>query len=94
MDAGFIKFKLESDDRWLYRGILAIYSRQTIDEKCTCETVDKNGVGFNRCDAEFLSSLATQLIKWGGLSIKQRVIARKKMLKYAGQLERIAGGAI
>jgi hypothetical protein len=93
----FIKAKLETDNRWLERGILAIYNYQTSQEQRAGDTIEDNGVGFNGADGQFLSSIA----KWikGGcqygkqeghrLSVKQAAVARRKMMKYAGQLVRI-----
>ena len=96
----FIKFKLETNDKWLWRGILAIYSLQEEDEKSYGETIKKNGVGFNGADANILSSFAKQILNWLNaykenrykqpLSHKQMDLARKKMRKYAGQLTCIA----
>jgi hypothetical protein len=57
----FIKEKLLTDDRWLVRGILAIYNLQTDQEKAAEATLKHNGVGFNGCDAYILSSFAKQL---------------------------------
>ena len=87
-----IRKNLETDDRWLYRGILAIYAKQTEDEQASNSTEHSNGMGFNGMDADFMSSVAQQVQHLGWLSPKQREIARKKMLKYSGQLARIANG--
>lgn len=88
----YIKEKLQKDDYWLYRGILAIHNRQTIDEQTAQITKHQNGMGFNSADAEILSSFAEQLKTRRFLSEKQKYIARIKMPKYAGQLEKIANG--
>ena len=90
MDKEAIKAKIEVDDKWLFRGILAIYEKQTMDEKNSKVTCHENGVGFNGTDAEILSSFAEGIKKYGSLTQKQIPIARKKMIKYAGQLARIA----
>lgn len=87
--------KLRTDNRWLERGILAIYKYQTEYEKNRGTTIEDNGVGFNGCDGEFLSSLAIWMGKsynpeGSRLTPKQAAVARRKMIKYAGQLERIA----
>jgi len=84
------KQKLLSDDRWLYRGILAIYERQTDHEKNNMTTVEDNGIGFNGVDAFLLSKYAEDLSKRGRLTENQKKWARKKMPKYAGQLLKIA----
>lgn len=96
----FIREKLETNDVWLYRGILAIYDRQTQDEKRINDTVDRNGVGFNAFDADIMSSFAKVLMEKRdlgyplSLSVKQKSIARRVMKKYAGQLARIANNEI
>jgi hypothetical protein len=90
----FIKTQLENDDTWLCRGIVAIFNKQTQDEQAAETTSQKNGVGFNGSDAEFLSSLAKQFQKKGTLSPRQIEFARKKMLKYSGQLTSIANGIL
>jgi hypothetical protein len=98
-DAATIREKLVSNDKWLVRGILAVYARQTADEKSAQMTKHHNGVGFNGRDAVILSSFAKQILSWQAtenprynqpLSPKQFALARRAMPKYAGQLARIA----
>jgi hypothetical protein len=86
----FIKEKLVTDQRWLMRGITAIFEKQTYDEQQSETTKEDNGVGFNSTDAYILSSFAKQIKAGRTLSIKQLAIAQKKMPKYAGQLLNIA----
>lgn len=92
-----IRAKLVTDDRWLIRGILAIYAGQTADEQEGEYTANRNNVGYNSADAGILCSFAKQIERWqrGGrygspLSPRQKALARQKMAKYAGQLARIA----
>ncbi len=83
--------KLESDDKWLVRGLLAIHARQTEEEKATETTKEQNGIGFNGVDANILTDLVNQYKRTNGyLSVRQIALIRKKMKKYAGQLARIA----
>jgi hypothetical protein len=89
-----IKDMLVSNDNWLVRGLLAIFNCQTATEQEAGITAEDNGIGFNGADAEILSSFAKFYKKNGYLSPKQREICRKKMAKYAGQLEKIANGKI
>lgn len=86
----YITGQLQVSNAWLRKAVLAIYERQTLDEKQTAATKHHNGVGFNGTDAAFLSSIAEQ-IKAGrrSLSEKQLNYTRSKMFKYAGQLARI-----
>lgn len=87
-----IATRLQSDDAWLRRGILAIYSRQTDLEKGAQSTKEHNNCGFSGVDAKFLSSIAQQIQRGRTLSPKQITVARKKMHKYAQQLADIANG--
>lgn len=87
-----IAAKLATDDKWLIRGLLAIYAHQTEEEKASDTTKEDNGIGFNAFDASILSDMAKQYKDWGRLTKRQLVIVRKCMKKYAGQLARIANG--
>lgn len=93
--ASEILVKLENDQKWLERGILVIYARQTSDEQAEGSTRHENGRGFTGSDAAFLSSLA-QWIERGRRPLGQRLTpkqvehARKRMRKYAGQLAKVA----
>ena len=83
---------LRTNDRAVARAIWVLYERQTLDEQLSYETVEDNGVGFNALDAGFLTSLAQQAHKRGFLTPKQIAAGRKAVMKYAGQLVRIANG--
>lgn len=83
----FIREKLSTDDRWILRGLLVIYSNQTTDEQSAGMTKYNNNIGFTGADAAFLTSLAQQYQRKSFLSEKQMPYLRKKMPKYSGQLE-------
>jgi hypothetical protein len=85
-----IKKNLIENDAWVLRGLLAIYKRQTSDEQINHSTSHTNGIGFNRYDAEFMTSLAEQYQKKGSLTLKQLKACRKTILKYTKQLTEIA----
>ena len=89
-----IRENIQKDDKWLARSILAIYQKQTADEQSSQRTKHENGVGFNRVDAKFMSSLALFFQVNGYFSPKQKAIARKKIVKYKNQLALIANGEI
>lgn len=89
-----IKEQMKVSEKWVLRGLVAIYRLQTESEKAIGTTVEDNGVGFNGVDSELLSSFAEQYIERGFLTTKQIEWARKKMLKYAGQLSKIANNKI
>jgi hypothetical protein len=82
--------KLQNDDKWLYRGIVAIYERQTADEQQAETTNHHNAKGFNGTDAKFGTSLAKQILAGRTLTVNQAQAARKMMRKYAGQLVKCA----
>jgi hypothetical protein len=85
-----IRDNLRANDRWLIRGLLAIYNHQTSDEQTSQATSYRNNIGFGAIDAEILSSFAQQYSRSGILTAKQIELTRSKMIKYAGQLYAIA----
>lgn len=85
-----IRHNLRTSDRWLVRGLIAIYHLQTADEQNSQTTAYRNNMGFGAIDAEILSSFAQQYKRTGYLTTKQIEITRSKMIKYAGQLYTIA----
>lgn len=97
-----IREKLATSDAWLQRGILALSARQTETEQAAEVTIVRNDKGFNQPDSYFLSSLARQLRSYRRpahqnditLTPRQLQVARRKMLKYAGQLARIANNEL
>lgn len=98
--ADMIRHQLQTNDQWLVRGLMAVYRYQTSDEQRRFQTKHHNNVGFTGTDAHILTSFAKQIEWWektpvaerkyqNPLSAKQTIIARKRMVKYAGQLARI-----
>ena len=87
-----VAFKLETNDQWLFRGLTAIYARQTADERNDGVTKHENGVGFSGVDSSFLSNAAKFYQDAGFLTAKHKASVRKAMGKYAGQLAKIANG--
>lgn len=85
-----IQQMLTTNDRAVIRGILAIFNNQTSDEKQSEQTRLNNGIGFNGADAPIMSSFAKQIQQNRPLTDRQMEIARRRMLKYAGQLTMIA----
>ena len=88
-----IKTKIANDDRWATRALLSIFERQTPDEQAADQTVEDNGIGFNGTDAEFLSSIAKGVMRYGQPTPRQMPHVKRKMPKYANQLFAIAMGA-
>lgn len=81
---------LKTSDNAVMRGVVAIYKRQTEEEQSYESTREENGIGFSAFDANFLSSIAKQLIAGYQLSPKQLAISRNKILRYSRQLADIA----
>jgi hypothetical protein len=104
----FIRDKLRNDERWILRGMYAIYQLQTEEEKQSESTRDNNGVGFSGIDGEIMTSFSNQMVNRGfvqqmnnpGITIrtffseKQEKYVRKYMPRYARQLVKIATGKI
>lgn len=85
-----IKEKILHNDAWLFRGIIAIFNRQTEDEKRAEDTKHNNKRGFNSPDARRMTYYAKWILKHGHLDDPHKSIARKKMIKYVGQLTKLA----
>jgi hypothetical protein len=85
-----IREKLDTDSRWLQRGVVAIWEQQTNDEQRAKSTRHDNGMGFNGVDAMFLSSIAERVQRGIPLSERQVEATRRVMRKYAGQLAKLA----
>lgn len=88
--ANIFKAKIISDLAWTERAVLAIYSRQTEDEKQNEVTLKNNSVGFNGPDSKVMSYYAKWLLKGNHLSGRHLETARKKIVKYVHQLVDIA----
>lgn len=85
-----IKDVLSRHDDQVGKALVKLYEMQTPDEQTDHTTRCKNGAGFNGVDAQILSSFAEFYMARHYLSPKQLVIARKKIMKYVGQLTDIA----
>lgn len=83
---------LERNDAAVMRGIIAIYQRQTEDEKSTGDTSHRNGRGFNSVDAKYMTYLAKYCQANRKLTGDHLVKARAKIKKYRRQLVEIANG--
>lgn len=89
-----IEDKIINDQKWLERGILAIFEKQTAYEKDAEFSQENNKVGFNKPDARKLSYYAKWIKSGRHLSGHHLENAKKKMVKYSGQLKKIANGKI
>ncbi len=82
----FIKDKLANDVRWMERGVLVLFERQTLDEQKVKDTRENNGVGFTGVDGRYLSWVATWLRKGNHLSGHHIEKVGKKLPKYWKQI--------
>ncbi len=89
-----IRNLLETNNIMVEKSVVKIYELQTADEQVLKETNHCNGVGFNGTDSRILSSLAEWVMSGKHLSQKQMAIARKKIMKYAGQLTLVANNTL
>jgi hypothetical protein len=87
-----LKELIRTNDNAVIRAMLKIYQYQTHDEQVAERTEYNNSVGFSGVDAEIMTSFAKWYENKKYLSPKQMEIARKKMVKYAGQLLLIMAG--
>lgn len=85
-----IKKLVQENDEVLYGALKKLYACQTADEQAIGDTHVINGMGFNGVDAPILSSMAEFLKKTGFLTPKQKIICRKKLVKYNKQLTKLA----
>jgi len=89
-----IKNLLETNDVAVIKGLIRIYELQTADEQSAEYTKYANGVGFSGFDGDFMTSVAKWFLEHGFVSEGQFKHVKKKMLRYAGQLAKIANGDI
>jgi len=82
----FIKEKLSTDVRWMERGLVVLFSRQTDDEKSVKRTRHLNGRGFNKSDGEYLSYVSKYILNGGKLSGHHLTKVSTKLPKYWGQI--------
>lgn len=80
---------LSTSPRAIEAAILALYARQTTDERETATTQHLNGKGFNAADASRFSFLASKLQE--GMHFRHATLrtAAERLTKYAGQLASI-----
>lgn len=83
---------LNTSDRAVERGVVAIWQRQTADEQSTDTTRHNNGIGFSGWSAHSGSYYAKWVESGRRLTGKHLDKARKIVLHHAAQLTRIANG--
>ena len=86
----YVREMLKTNEVWMYRGLIAIYEKQTFDEQQSKDTTHSNGVGFTGSDAAFLSSMAQAYLDNRFFTDRMKAGVKKAMPKYARQLVAIA----
>jgi hypothetical protein len=86
----YVREMLKTNEAWMFRGLVAIYQKQTFDEQKSKVTAHSNGVGFTGSDAAWLSAMAEAYLAKRFFSDKMRAGVKKAMPKYARQLVNIA----
>jgi len=84
-----VKDALATDPEWARRGLMAIYNRQTQEEKRKDTTETVNGIGFTRPDAKKMSYWARLLTRGMTLFPEVMIELHERMPKYAVQLSNI-----
>lgn len=84
------KIRLMNDQNWIERALLVLFDRQTREEQAKEHAIVHNGIGFTGPDSHMLTYYAKWLRSGKHLSGKHLESARKRIVKYAGQLARIA----
>lgn len=85
-----IKNLVQTNDKVLYGALRQLYACQTADEIAEGTANHRNGAGFNGIDAGIMTSFCEFLNRTGFLTVKQKAIARKKLVKYTRQLTILA----
>jgi hypothetical protein len=89
-DPNYIKLLLAENDRAVERAIVAIYRRQTEDEKEIRDTRHRNGRGFRVNHAKSGSRYAEWVIKGNRLTGEHLTHAREIAFFYIQQLTEVA----
>lgn len=87
-----IRHLLETNDIFVIRSLIKLYSYQTNEEKLTNSVTVKNRRGFNSYDSLKLSPICKAVIKNNSITKDKVSYVRSKILKYSKQLTAIANG--
>lgn len=81
-----LKRQIANNESTAIHALLFIFDKQEHSEQENAITELHNGIGFNKHDAEFCTSLVTQYMNSGSFSRKQIECIKRVMQKYAGQI--------
>lgn len=74
------------DPTTVLKCLVIVYRNQTTDEQMSELTVHSNGIGFNKADSPFMSSIADRVLSGLPISKKQYEMVRQIIQKYSGQV--------
>lgn len=77
---------INKNNKAVEKAIVAVYNRQTQDEKASFDTKHSNGVGFSGADARFGTYLAKWILSGKHLNGKFLAQGRTLAIKYRAQL--------
>lgn len=86
----YIQNLLRTNDEALLRSVVVIFESQTLEEVYSYKSLENNGVGFNKFDAEFLTGIAHKIKLRKRITDEEMHILRTKMPKYWKQLMNIS----
>jgi len=75
----FLKTKMVTDNKWLLRGVMAIYKKEV-------NGYGGDGMGFSQHDYDYMMGMAKLIMRGAWLSSDQLSGIRHTMKKYCGQL--------
>jgi hypothetical protein len=81
-----IKENLSTNPKWIERGVVVLYQRQTEDEKRSGNTIVDNKMGFNGSDSRYLSYCAKWVMSGNTLNEKHLKKCGKMLPKYWKQI--------
>ena len=90
----YFNAKFDSDPRWVERGILALYRKQTAMERAIGATTDHNKQGFSGWTANSGTYYAKWILSGKHLDGRHLDRARKIVKHHCVQIIRIATGEI
>jgi hypothetical protein len=81
-----IKEQLSTNPKWIERGLVVLYQRQTLDEQRSGNTIVDNKMGFNGSDSRYLSYCAKWVLGGNTLNEKHLKKCGKMLPKYWKQI--------
>ena len=81
-----LRYQLSHNTEKARRALILVYSKQTISEQNSKQTLEYNCEGFTTLDAEILTSIALFYKNHNFLTPNQDRIVKRLIPKYAGQI--------